>query len=188
MKKRFLAGAMAGAMMLGGVASAFAEYVIDVPTSKYAGDVLPSEAHDEENLENVKGEIEDLISRGVSSSGSSASGIDLSGMSYEELVALHSEVVSAIAESDGAVSFRAEIGEYVVGSDIPVGDYSVAVDGEWDFCILNVKNTSGKLRMVEDFRSVDSKRVGRVSLVEGEVVEIEGGAFRFGPPSGITFD
>ena len=116
--------------------------------------------------------------------------VDLSGMSYEELIALHSDVIEAIEASGEAVSFRAEPGEYIVGVDIPVGRYSVrAVDGV-DFCVVTVDNVDGLWRVNETFRDSDepAKVIGQLILEEGEKVEIRGGAALFGAPAGITFN
>lgn len=122
--------------------------------------------------------------------GSALADVDLSGMSYEELIALHSQVIEAMADSEEVVSFRAEPGEYIVGVDIPVGSYSVrAVEGE-KFCVVTVDAVSGNWRVNESFRSSDepAKVIGQLILEEGEKVKIRDGAALFGAPAGITFN
>ncbi|MBQ3326547.1 MAG: hypothetical protein IJG86_02015 [Clostridia bacterium] len=138
MNKRLLAGMMAGALLLGGAASA---------------------------------------------------DVDLSGMSYDELVALQADVISAIAESGGAVSFRAEPGEYIVGEDIPVGRYSVRAAGD-DFCVISVDNADGLMRVNESFEesSRPGKVIGQLILEYGERVSVRSGALLFASPAGISFN
>ena len=139
MNKRLLAGMMAGALLLGGAASA---------------------------------------------------DVDLSGMSYDELVALHDAVVSAIAESDGAVSFRAEPGDYIVGVDIPAGKYSVKQPEDAGFSVFHIYDEKGKSLKTEYFEpdNKPGKMLGQVLLEDGYRLELEYGAFLFAPSAGITFN
>lgn len=137
-KKRFLAGLMAGALLVGGTASAFAELVVNVPTSKWASSDLPSGSVTEEAQEDIMGQIEDLLhdelvltaeeARLVS--GDSGPKFDLSGLSYEELVALKDCINLAIWESEEWQEVTVPQGVYEVGKDIPVGHWVISpVDG-----------------------------------------------------------
>lgn len=54
-----------------------------------------------------------------------AEGIDLSGMSFDELVALKARVNLAIWESEGWQEVKVPIGMYQVGKDIPAGKWTV---------------------------------------------------------------
>lgn len=123
-------------------------------------------------------------------SGKAFADVDLSGMTYDELVSLHGQVIEAMENSDEVVSFRAEPGEYIVGVDIPAGHYSVrAVDGV-DFCVVTVDALSGNWRVNESFRGSDdpAKIIGQLILEDGEKVKIRDGAAIFGAPAGITFN
>jgi len=142
MKKRFLAGLMAWALFLSAAASA--DYEVNVPTSKWATKDYFGEAGNEEPLESVKGEIEDLLSRGLSSSGTSApdetsapgvpsaAEIDLSGLSFEELVALREQVDLAIWNCEEWQEVTVPQGVYEVGVDVPAGHWVISpVDGRY---------------------------------------------------------
>lgn len=60
----------------------------------------------------------------------SAEAIDLSGMSYEELVALREQVDLAIWNSEEWQEVEVPQGVYVVGQDIPAGKWTIkAADG-----------------------------------------------------------
>ena len=54
-----------------------------------------------------------------------AANIDLSGMSFDELVELQSEVNKALWASDGWKKVEVPVGTYEVGSEIPAGKYTV---------------------------------------------------------------
>jgi len=187
MGKRLLAGLMAGALMLGGAAFAEKHFTVNVPTSKIAQGGIDALVSPDQNDDVENGDIS--FSAAVEGNPVSA-GIDLSGMSYDELVALHSGVISAMAESDGAISFRAEAGEYVVGQDIPAGAYSVKQAPDAGFAVLIVQGADGRKRVHEYFDPKEhaGKVIGRISLEDGEYLVLENYAFVFAPPAGITFN
>ena len=55
--------------------------------------------------------------------------IDLSGMSYEDLLALRQQVDAAIWASDGWQEVEVPAGVYTIGEDIPAGRWSVSPTG-----------------------------------------------------------
>ena len=55
--------------------------------------------------------------------------IDLSGMSYEDLLALRQQVDAAIWASDGWQEVEVPAGVYTIGEDIPTGRWSVSPTG-----------------------------------------------------------
>ena len=58
--------------------------------------------------------------------------IDLSGMTFEELVDLRAQVDLAIFASDGWQEVTVPAGAYVIGRDIPAGYWTIApVSGAW---------------------------------------------------------
>lgn len=106
MNKRLLAGMMAGALLLGGAASA---------------------------------------------------DVDLSGMSYDELVALKDRINMAIWESEEWQEVTVPQGVWVVGEDIPVGKWSIK-------CAASAKRTEiswGDI-LSNDGTSVDHKNRGDI--------------------------
>ncbi len=61
-----------------------------------------------------------------------ASGIDLSGMSREELIALKNEIDLAIWAGEDWEEVLVPQGVYAVGEDIPAGHWTIrAADGQW---------------------------------------------------------
>jgi len=67
--------------------------------------------------------------------------IDLSGMSFDELVALQKQVISAIMQTDEWQEAELPVGMYVIGEDIPAG--------QWDFSCEN------GMVMIKVWKSVD---------------------------------
>lgn len=62
----------------------------------------------------------------------SAADIDLSGLSYEELVALKDRINLAIWESEEWEEVEVPIGVWEIGADIPAGHWTIAAaDGVW---------------------------------------------------------
>lgn len=90
MNKRLVAGLMAGALVLGGVASA--ELQVEIPPSKRALDAGYS----------VDGSAD--VVADVGSEGAAAVSVDLSAMGYEELVALKEQINAALAGLNAADS------------------------------------------------------------------------------------
>lgn len=133
MKKRIVAGLMAGAMLLGGAASA--ELEVKVPTSARASSYQSGDAEtvSDEVADDVKEQIQDLLHdemvlTATLASGDSGPKYDLSGLSYEELVALKDSINLAIWESEEWQEVTVPQGVWVVGEDIPAGKWTIKSD------------------------------------------------------------
>jgi len=139
--KRLFAGLMAGALFLGGAASATIE--VNVPTTRVvdesaSDDSVSAEGAGAGAAADVMGQMQDLLhdelvltaeeARLVS--GDSGPRFDLSGLSYEELVALKDCINLAIWESEEWQEVTVPQGVWVVGEDIPAGKWTIkCVDG-----------------------------------------------------------
>lgn len=56
--------------------------------------------------------------------------VDLSGMSFDELVALRNQIDQAIWASDGWQEVEVPSGVYIIGEDIPEGRWSIKCNGK----------------------------------------------------------
>lgn len=115
--------------------------------------------------------------------------VTVGGSSLKAYLPAGEEIIVEDALSLEAVEvsgFSAEIGEYIVGSDLPAGKYKVQnVDGG-DFSEFSVWNADGRLKLSEYIR--DDGFIGQAVLEDGDKVSVKKGALHFGPASGITFD
>lgn len=106
---------------------------------------------------------------------------DLSGMSYDELIALHKQVSIAIMQSDEWKEVTVPVGEYVVGEDIPAGAYTLTAHNLTDIEVYS----NGKC--VHNHCLASSEQVGKLSLQDGQVVKIKYGSVVFSPYIGLGF-
>ena len=79
-------------------------------------------------------------------------------------------------------------GEWVVGTDIPSGTYSISIiDG--DSAYIKIE---GPFSLYDSFfynQNIKSEKenIGRIELKEGYVITISGGTLLFAPPKGLDF-
>ena len=126
MNKRFLAGLMVGALLLSGAAFADRGIEVNIPVSHgyfppEDGSEMEEAAVDEAVV--VEGDADSAVAL-------SAADIDLSGLSYDELVALKDRINLAIWECEEWQEVTVPQGVWVVGEDIPAGKWTIkCVDG-----------------------------------------------------------
>lgn len=101
-----------------------------------------------------------------------AANIDLSGMSFNELVELQSEVNKALWASDGWKKVEVPVGTYEVGSEIPAGKYTVSryEDEGFQYFRVGTKIEKGRLRGYTI--TSDLEHPLNVILEEGTFIEI----------------
>lgn len=126
--------------------------------------------------------------------------VDLTGMSFAELVALRAEVDKALWASDGWQEVDVPVGAYLVGRDIPAGHWTITMaKNSRGFSVVYVCN---KLDVTEttfaDYSSiisdvavygeagaeVDDATSADVLLSDGQYVVIEYGNVVFSPFTG----
>lgn len=100
--------------------------------------------------------------------------VDLSGMSFEELLELQKEVNMAIWESDGWQEVEVPVGVYQVGKEIPAGDWTLAPAKSTANFASYESNNSGDLKGLIMNGSLTEKDgdEAKVSLYEGNWIEI----------------
>lgn len=108
--------------------------------------------------------------------------IDLSNLSYKELIALRLQVDFAIAETGEWKQVVVPPGEYIVGADIPAGDYTLTTGDEW--CDLIVYE-DGKI--IHHYNSHVPETIGKLTLKDGQIVSIRFDEFIFAPYKGLGF-
>lgn len=108
--------------------------------------------------------------------------VDLSGMSFDELVSLNGKLLEEIMSRDEFKEVTVPTGAYTVGEDIPAGTYSLAM----------ATGTYGGMIQIngyQDAYTVTSTDpiVGKVTLKDGDSVEISMGSIVFKPYVGLGF-
>ena len=117
---------------------------------------------------------------------------DISALSYDELIALHKQVSLAIMQSDEWKEVTVPIGTYVIGEDIPAGDYTVTYTGRVQSClyiypdIKSVGSYDFSLHILNP-SVFDSGSIGKLSLSDGQVIDIQYGSVVFTPYTGLGF-
>lgn len=123
--------------------------------------------------------------------------IDLSGMSYDELVELKDRINLAIWESEEWQEVEVPQGVWEVGADIPAGKWTIKpAEGSTSSISVGVEVTNGgtrvKAKTFEQVRSPKDRnyRAERdvtewtIELEEGQFVQISSGTAIFSPYSG----
>ena len=109
---------------------------------------------------------------------------DLSGLTYDQLVALQHYITAEIMSRPEWKEITVPAGQWIVGVDIPAGYYSIKpVGGGAYLRIYDDKGhsvTSGGLRKEEHI-------IGKINLGTAYTVEIEGGSLLFTPAVALGF-
>lgn len=117
----------------------------------------------------------------------SAETIDLSGLSYDELVALRQRIDLAIMQSDEWREVTVPVGTYTVGTDIPAGDYTVSYKGSIG-AILEVYSADEFPTAIHTLGQMfGTTLIGKLTLSDGQVISISQGELAFSPYKGIGF-
>lgn len=115
--------------------------------------------------------------------------VDLSSFSYNDLISLQKRINKEIMSRPEWKEVTVPVGTWKVGEDIPAGTYSIS--GGKFMATLTIYKTAEKnfSDMVEmyTFSGMTSNTVGRVTLKEGQYVEIETEALTFAPPISLGF-
>ena len=116
---------------------------------------------------------------------------DLSNLSYDELIELHKQVSLAIMQSNEWKEVTVPVGTYIIGQDIPAGDYTVLYTGEVHSALYIFSNTQA----LEEDNYIDSAilsdawglSIGKLSLKDGQAIKISGSPLVFTPYKGLGF-
>lgn len=111
--------------------------------------------------------------------------VDLSGMSVDELVELSNAVTDELYSREGSLQLLFD-GDYVVGKDIPEGDYIITNFGDdsqlfvWVYKSVELKDEYDRDSSGKDYHdyferyNMSGKSHIRVSLSEGQVLSVGG--------------
>ncbi len=112
------------------------------------------------------------------------SDVDLSSMSYEELVELNKNVIAEILSRPEWKEIVVPSGQWVVGKDIPVGFYSISPTEYGGY--LRIKDERGKMLISQGIRK-ETDAFWKYELKDGYTVEIETGSLIFAPAKSLGF-
>lgn len=113
----------------------------------------------------------------------SAETIDLKGMTPEELVSLRDAVNAELIARGFEKEVNVPAGTYVVGKDIPAGEYTISTKA-----MMLAFTTLDSNGQYDDIHSImPGTPIGRIQLREGYTVEIVGGTAIFSVYTGLGF-
>jgi hypothetical protein len=116
-----------------------------------------------------------------------ASSIDLSTLSFSELVALQNEVFAAIVNHEEFKEVKVPIGVYRVGTDIPAGEYSLKPGDSYAAITLSTNDDFSDYSSMISIASIDEEGIGRIVLKDGQFVNVEYGSIIFARFVGLGF-
>ena len=112
--------------------------------------------------------------------------VDLSAYTQEELLALRDSINQELLKRGIEKEVTVPNGMYIVGVDIPAGTYTLKPNG---YAVCKVwKSVSSKYSFFsEGVSESDNEYIGKLILIEGNIVEITYGSFVFSPYQGLGF-
>ena len=114
--------------------------------------------------------------------------VDLSAYSQEELIALRDLINLELLKRGIEKEVTVPIGMYEVGVDIPAGTYTVKPKPNGYANIEVWKSVSSKYSMSSEFVSdYDKEYIGKLKLIDGNIIEITHGSLVFSPYQGLGF-
>lgn len=113
-----------------------------------------------------------------------AESIDLSGLSFDQLMELRNKLNAEIISRAEWKEVTVPAGTWIVGEDIPAGTYSITPKNGGAY--LRIRDTSGDLLVYGGIRDAN-ETIGKFKLGDGYTVEIEDGTLVFAPPVSLGF-
>lgn len=111
---------------------------------------------------------------------------DLSKLNDEQLIALSVAVNSEIIQRNLNKKVKVPTGTYIVGQDIPAGDYTIRPTGSL-LCVEIYEDEVKLINRVGSFSVNQEEIIGKISLKEGQIVEITLGGSTFEKYAGLGF-
>lgn len=127
-----------------------------------------------------------LLAFGIVATAESTLNIDLSGLSFAELVQLRKEIDILIFGSEEYKEVSVPAGDYVIGEDIPAGVYSLDCKS---MAMFEVYSNASKdfMSMVACHTVGGGETVGKIELIDGQTVSITVGSVIFKTYTGLGF-
>lgn len=124
-----------------------------------------------------------------------AADIDLSGMTYAELIDLQARVQRAIMETEEWQEVKVPAGLYQVGVDIPAGKWNVSMTNKWARIKIGTKLESNQNEVSSKSPDYYTVQINKdvpsqvISFIDGQYVEIYNAGVVFTTPTGssLTF-
>lgn len=114
-----------------------------------------------------------------------AESVDLESMTTDEIVDLQSDIIKELtARNFPTKRFTVPMGEYIVGVDIPAGNFRVIYWGKSISCV-SVVDANGDYVCMHTLEN--SAVIGKLPLVEGQTISILYDKATFLPYNGIEF-
>lgn len=129
-----------------------------------------------------------LLIIGILFSCAFAEGVDLSYLSFAQLLQMQQIINEEIVRRPEWKKTTVPVGVWTVGVDIPAGSYSIsALDGESSH--IGIKTGTGILDSTIILQTINSESsaIGKVDLQAGYVVTVEWNALVFSPALAIGF-
>lgn len=117
-------------------------------------------------------------------SSASASTLDFSSFSDDELILIRDTVLAEIQKRGLIKSAHIPVGKYTIGVDIPAGVYSVSVSGRGSFITVYPNSKTDDFLF---YYSVDQDGIGKMELEDGQVLHVEIGSMTLTEYTGIVF-
>ncbi len=124
-----------------------------------------------------------------------ATEIDLSGMTYAELIDLQAKIQRAIMETEEWQEVNVPAGLYRVGVDIPAGKWNVSMINKWARIKIGTKLESNQNEVSSKSPDYYTVQINKdvpsqvISFIDGQYVEIYNAGVIFTTPTGssLTF-
>ncbi|MCL2544612.1 MAG: hypothetical protein FWE77_01705 [Clostridia bacterium] len=116
-----------------------------------------------------------------------ATDVDLSSLSYDDLLALKLKVDAEVMSRPETKSVSVPIGIYEVGVHIPAGEYSLAQDGGYASITVSKANDFSDYENIVGTTYVEEAGIGRFVLEAGQYVSIERNPILFSVFTGLGF-
>lgn len=116
----------------------------------------------------------------------SASAVDLSGMSFEELLFLRDQLTAEIMSRPEWKEVTVPAGKYMIGEDIPAGSYSVTSTGLVSYLAVYYEAGKENNDYDEYYIVMENNPLGKVILKSGMIITISAQVI-FSPVKGLGF-
>lgn len=114
--------------------------------------------------------------------------VNLLTMSFDELIALQSQLTAEILSRSEWRELRVPVGTYEVGVDIPAGAYTVTIkEGSTNFWVRDGATGRTLKNLALYSKSSEQNMIKKLVLEEGNIVEINSVAVYFSPYTGLGF-
>ena len=109
---------------------------------------------------------------------------DFSDWTYDQLVVLQHYITAEIMSRPEWKEVTIPAGSWIVGVDIPAGEYSIYPSGNGAY--LHIYNEKGSIVVSNGIRDEDDI-IGKIRLKEAYTVSLDGGALIFKPAIALGF-